>query len=150
MTQRSLIIGVATGALALTLTACGSSSPSQDQLDQARKEGAAQAHTQDKIREIQNQLKDLKHGGSGSTTTSTGADSNSGGSTSCGGNLSVGTATTCAFARNVQSDYHSQIGSGSGTVRSYSPTTNRVYTMYCTAGTPHSCTGGNNASVYFP
>jgi hypothetical protein len=32
----------------------------------------------------------------------------------------------------------------------YSPTTDRTYTMSCSAGTPHVCTGGNNASVYFP
>lgn len=30
------------------------------------------------------------------------------------------------------------------------PARNRYYTMYCTAGTPHECTGGNHAAVYFP
>jgi hypothetical protein len=69
---------------------------------------------------------------------------------SCGGDLYVGPNTTCGFAANVRSDYFGQIGSGSGTVSAYSPTTERVYEMFCTAGTPHVCTGGNDASVYFP
>jgi hypothetical protein len=28
--------------------------------------------------------------------------------------------------------------------------TNRSYNMYCTGTSPHVCTGGNNAAVYFP
>jgi hypothetical protein len=69
---------------------------------------------------------------------------------SCGGSLSVGPNTTCEFAQNVENDYYAEIGSGSGTVDSYSPAKDRYYSMYCTSGSPHECTGGNNASVYFP
>ena len=54
------------------------------------------------------------------------------------------------FAANVEADYYSEVGSGSGSVYSYSPTTGRYYTMYCSSGSPHECTGGNDASVYFP
>jgi hypothetical protein len=50
----------------------------------------------------------------------------------------------------VEADYYNEIGSGSGSVYSYSPTTGQYYTMYCSAGAPHVCTGGNDASVYFP
>jgi hypothetical protein len=78
------------------------------------------------------------------------SSTSSGEATSCGGSLSVGPNTTCGFAANVESDYFSQIGAGSGTVYSYSPTTGQSYSMYCTAGEPHQCTGGNNASVFFP
>jgi hypothetical protein len=69
-----------------------------------------------------------------------------GGQTSCGGGLSVGPDTTCAFAENVYQAYLSQ---GSGYVTAYSPVTQLSYTMYCSGSTPVVCTGGNNASVYF-
>lgn len=144
--------------LALSLAACGSDSgASQEELDRARQEGVAKAHQQAKITDIEKELKSLKKkkksGGSsqGSPPPAPGGSSPaSGGSTSCGGGLSVGPNTTCGFAANVQSDYYSEIGSGSGSVYSYSPTTGKYYSMYCSAGTPHVCTGGNNASVYFP
>lgn len=140
--------------LSTLVTACGDSGTSQEELDRARREGAAKAHQEEKINDIEKQLKSLKKNG----RTSQGSPpppSESGsvaseGSTSCGGSLSVGPNTTCGFAANVEADYYSEIGSGSGTVYSYSPTTGRYYSMYCSAGTPHVCTGGNDASVYFP
>lgn len=142
-------------ALSAMLTACGSSSTSQDELDRARTEGEAQAQQQAKIEGVEKQLKSLRHGrGENQPNTpdsnTSGSYSSTGGSSNCGGGLSVGPNTTCAFAENVESNYFSEIGSGSGTVVSYSPVTNKTYSMYCTAGEPHECTGGNNASVYFP
>jgi len=66
--------------------------------------------------------------------------------TNCGGYLTAGARTSCPFAENVRAEYER---SGSGTLEVYSPTTGLTYRMYCTAGTPHVCTGGNGASVYF-
>ncbi len=145
------LCGIAAAAIALS--ACGGSGTSQDELDRARSEGEAQARQQAKIEGIEKQLKSLKrgHGQPPSQPSGTTAPTGTIGSgTNCGGGLSVGPSTTCAFAQNVESDYFSEIGSGSGTVVSYSPVTGRYYSMYCTAGAPHECTGGNNASVYFP
>jgi hypothetical protein len=68
---------------------------------------------------------------------------------SCGGGVSVGPNTSCAFARNVRANYYQSSG-GNISLNVYSPTTGRYYTMSCTGGSPHVCTGGNNASVYFP
>ena len=156
MSRRPLqISGViaAFAALLLLLSACGDSGASQEELDRARKEGAAKAQQEEKITDIEKQLKSLKKNGrasQGSPPPSESGSVASGGSTSCGGSLSVGPNTTCGFAANVEADYYSEIGSGSGSVYSYSPTTGRYYTMYCSAGTPHVCTGGNDASVYFP
>jgi hypothetical protein len=65
----------------------------------------------------------------------------------CGGGLSVGPNTTCEFGENVRAAYEQ---SGSSVVEATSPTTGRTYTMYCTSASPHACTGGNNAAVYFP
>lgn len=71
----------------------------------------------------------------------------SSGETSCGDELAVGPDTTCAFAENVRSFYENQ---GPGTYEVYSPVTGKTYTMSCSDGTPVVCTGGNDASVYFP
>lgn len=142
-------------AFALSLGACGGDSgASQEELDRARKEGVAKARQQAKITDIEKQLESLKKNGRSSQGSpqpvEPGSTTPSGGSTSCGGSLSVGPNTTCGFAANVEADYYAEIGSGPGSVYSYSPTTGRYYTMYCSAGAPHVCTGGNDASVYFP
>jgi hypothetical protein len=159
MSRRTLqIFGVAAlfTLFVATLASCGGDSEaSQEELDRARREGIAKARQQAKIDDIEKQLKSLKKNGSSSSQgspppPSTPSPTTTSGSTSCGGSLSVGPNTTCGFAANVEADYYSEIGSGSGTVYSYSPTTEQYYTMYCSAGAPHVCTGGNDASVYFP
>lgn len=140
-------------ALTLALGSCGSSGASQDELSEARTEGAKEAQQQAKIEKIEGQLKSLKHGhgapNEANTSGSSAPASGSGGG-NCGGSVSVGPNTTCAFAENVEYEYFSEIGSGSGTVTAYSPVTEKLYSMYCTAGEPHECSGGNNATVYFP
>ena len=147
-----VLIGLALAATALS--ACGDSGASQEELDRARQQGAAKARQKEKIDRIEKQLKALKNGDSGGSASAppsaAAPAASSGGGTSCGEELSVGANTTCGFAANVRSDYYSEIGVGDGTVYSYSPATGRFYTMYCTAGAPHVCTGGNDASVYFP
>jgi hypothetical protein len=68
--------------------------------------------------------------------------------TDCGQGVSAGPNTSCEFALNVAASY-SQSG-GASSIDVYSPVTGRTYTMSCTADSPHTCTGGNDASVYFP
>jgi hypothetical protein len=150
----------AAAAVALLFSACGDSGASKEELKEARMQGAAKAHQQAKITQIQRELKALRHGkpvstdgGSSSAPAPAPAPESSSavaGSGNCGGGLSANQYTTCGFAENVESDYYAEIGSGSGTVVSYSPTTHQTYSMYCSAGSPHECTGGNNAAVYFP
>lgn len=156
---RFLVVICAALVVALSLAACGDSGTSQDELDQARTEGAKEAKQQAKIEQIERELKAVKKGG-GVKSTPGGAPNGSsayyddyngsGGSSTCGGELSVGPSTTCPFAENVQAAYFEEVGSGSGTVLAYSPVTDTTYEMYCTAGSPHVCTGGNDASIYFP
>jgi Glucodextranase, domain B len=67
--------------------------------------------------------------------------------TSCGGQLAVGPDTTCSFAESVRAVYERQ---GPGTYEVFSPVTEKTYSMTCSSGTPVVCSGGNNASVYFP
>jgi hypothetical protein len=65
----------------------------------------------------------------------------------CGDGLAVGPNTSCGFAENVRAEYS---GNGPGWISVYSPATNRTYNVFCTGSSPHVCTGGNNAAVYFP
>lgn len=150
MNRRFLYLcGLALAAVAFS--ACGSSDASQDELEQARTEGAKEAKQQAKIERIEDQLKSLKHGNGAAPNRSHGSvPSPAPASGGCGGSLSVGPNTTCPFAENVEYQYYAEIGSGAGTIDVYSPVTERIYSMYCTAGAPHECTGGNNASVFFP
>lgn len=150
MFHRALYLGVL-AVMVFVLNSCGSSGASQDELNEARTEGAKEAQQRAKIEKIEGQLKALKHGhGAPNRSNTSGSSAAAGGGGDCGGNLSVGSDTTCPFAENVEYEYYAEIGSGSGTVTAYSPVTEKLYTMYCTAGEPHECTGGNNAVVYFP
>jgi hypothetical protein len=148
---------------ALTLAGCGGGGASSDELAQARQEGAAaerekqalntqrqkQAQLEARIKKLEKQLAQAQKAQQ-KKTTATGASSRSGGApsrASCGGNLSVGSNTTCPFAENVRNAWYSA-GGGTVTIQAWSPVTNRYYTMYCTAGVPTVCRGGNNAVVY--
>ena len=158
--SRIVLVGFVLVLLVAALAGCGGdSSASKEELNEARQQGAAKARQQAKIQQIQKELKALKHGGGKGGSESSGGSSSpspapEGGSVSssgnCGGSLSVNEYTTCGFAENVEAAYYAEIGSGSGTVSAYSPAKNQYYSMYCTAGSPHECTGGNNAAVYFP
>ena len=141
------------------LIACGSDDASQQQLEQARKQGAEQQKLKDKQAEVEKQLKTLekqresssKGSSSGGSGGSSGSSSSGGsvpsGAASCGGGVSAGANTSCAFALNVASAYF-QADGGDPTVSVYSPVTQRTYTMSCTGGAPTVCRGGNNAVVY--
>lgn len=124
----------------------------QEELRQAREDGESKA----RIRQLEKEVREKKQGGGGGTATAGGSSSSSGGNSSsaggggrqaCGGDLSVGANTSCSFAGSVRDEFNR---SGPGTIDAYSPATGRAYTMSCTATSPHVCTGGNNASVYFP
>lgn len=146
------------------LAGCGSSGASADELAQAREEGAAaerekqaltnqrqkQAQLEARIKKLEKQLAQAQKAQQKKATTKPATTPRTSGSSlrvSCGGNLSVGSNTTCPFAQNVQSAWYAA-GGGTVTVEAYSPVTNRYYTMFCSAGVPTVCRGGNNAVVY--
>jgi len=127
----------------------------QAQLAQARADGARTAREEDRLRRLEQQVRDQnKSGGntSGGTSPGSPAPSSSGGTTCPGtSDLTVGPVTSCAFAQNVRDAYNASGASGGpNNIDVFSPTTNQTYSMFCTGGAPHHCTGGNNASVSFP
>lgn len=141
--------------LALLASGCGGSS--EGEIERARNEGAEQARQSERIERLREEVGELngKGGGTGSSGSPSSGGSSSGSSGSvaggatstCGDGVSVGPNTSCPFAFRVADAYRS---SGSSVVDVYSPVTGKTYTMTCTSGSPHVCTGGNDASVYFP
>lgn len=75
------------------------------------------------------------------------ADSAAAAQTPCGGVVSAGPTTSCAFAINVANSYL-RSGGGYTMVDAYSPVTGQWYTMTCTPGVPTVCRGGTAAVVY--
>jgi serine/threonine protein kinase len=88
--------------------------------------------------------------GAGHSSGGVGPAVPAGARTSCGGDLSVGPNTSCGFAQNVENTYD-QTSGGDQVVTAFSPETGTSYTINCSGGTPHVCTGGttHDASVYF-
>lgn len=165
MTRRSstLLIAVTLAIAVPALSACGSSDngASQQQIEQAKRDAAAQQKIKDKQAQLEKELAALKKqksssggssggsssGGNGGSANSGTTGSGGGGGASCGAGVTAGANTSCAFALNVAQAYF-RAGGGSPTLSVYSPVTNQTYTMNCVAGAPTVCRGGNNAVVY--
>lgn len=139
---------------AVGLAACGGGASDQE-IAAAEKRGRVQKAEKEKERKLEREIHQLKkerdeekRAGAASPAAAVPPAPPSERS-SCGGGLSVGPDTTCAFAENVRSEYEIEIGSGSGTVYAYSEANDEIYEMFCTAS-PHECSGAINATVYFP
>lgn len=154
-----LAIGVS-----LLLSGCGTTS--QAELDKAKAAGAseqaakqsasAEQDAQAKLAAEVQKLKEQLAAKTATTTPSTVTQAVPGQvvpgqaepkGTSCGGNVSAGSNTTCPFALNVAAEYLAQ-GGGTRSIVVYSTVTGLYYTMNCVAGVPSVCRGGNNAVVY--
>lgn len=131
----------------LVTVGCGEDSPSEAELREARQQGAQAARLRELERELRQQERKQNGGGATPQAPATpGTSPPSSGRSSCGGGVTVGPNTSCPFAQSVRSAYP-----GSDTpFEVHSSVTGQTYTMRCTTGSPHVCTGGNNASVYFP
>jgi hypothetical protein len=151
---RISLIAVVGIVISLGLVACGSSGASKEELSEAASKGAHHKAEQERLRKLEKELKDLHKGQNSNSPvpspapTPEPAPPPSG--TDCGEGLTAGPSTTCLFAENVRSEYEDHIGAGSGTVEAFSAANNKVYDMFCTAGSPHECSGAIDATVYFP
>jgi hypothetical protein len=156
-------VGVSIMAVALlgAVAGCGADDGfSQEDVDRAHaegvREGRQQAENEAKLKDLRQEIDELKKG------ESKGGDSTAGGDTTvvppsggipgdaenCGSQVYARAGTTsCAFALNVASDYYS---SESNSFESFSPTTGESYAMTCSGSALVVCTGGNNAAVYLP
>jgi type II secretory pathway pseudopilin PulG len=169
------VLGVVIAALVgAALPGCGfgngsdsgsDQSAKQEELAQARADARRQAQQEERLKGLERRLRDGKQPGSsqqnGSSTSGSPGSSSptaptppaaSSESASCGARgLSVGPHTSCAFGANVRDAYFdSAAGNGDATVRAFSLSTRRTHSMRCSGGTPHVCTGANNATVSFP
>jgi hypothetical protein len=140
-----LIAGALLGSGFATV-GCGEDSPSQAELREARLQGAQAARLRELERKLRQQERSRADGGAAPHAPPSPGVPQNGNRSSCGGDLTVGPNTSCPFAESVRSAYP-----GSDTpFEVYSSVTGQTYTMRCSTGSPHVCTGGNDASVYFP
>jgi hypothetical protein len=153
------LVGSALVLTVLAVSACGESSPSQEELEQARAEGAEEALDEQQEREQRRKLRRLKRKQEKDdqeeqqppqTTTTTVPEAPSTGipstAVSCAEGVYAGPNTSCEFAFNVADAYYS--AGQPSTVEAYSPVTGLTYTMSCSGTSPTVCQGGNDASVY--
>jgi hypothetical protein len=153
----TICVALAASTTGLAVAGCGGGDDNQSEVNQLREElerlkddaNAREvarlrgqiARQRKEIADLKRQLasKDEGSGGDGSKVPSSG-------STPCGDGLSVNSATSCSFARNVRDAYRDS--GGASEIDVYSPVTKRTYTMRCSGGVTTVCTGGNNAAVY--
>jgi hypothetical protein len=143
----ALLAGIA--LLGAGSAACGNDSAEELERERELREERAEGAREERLRQLERRLRDQERqgpppSGGGSAPPKPPVS----GATSCGGGLSVGANTTCGFGENVREAYRSS--GGDSTVTAHSPTTNQRYVMSCSSGSPHVCTGGNDATVYFP
>ena len=151
---KQLVLLACVAALAVPAGACGESDE-EERVREAREEGEREGRNEQRLKQLERELKERKSGGGSGGNSggsgSTGGTSpppSTGGGTNCGGVTAVTSATSCEFARAVKNTY--QDTGGSSVLRVYSSVTKKSYTMNCTSGSPHRCSGGNNAVVTFP
>ena len=152
-------------AIGASLLLAGCSNTSQSELDKAKAAGASEEAAkqsasvqQEAQQKLAAEVQKLKEQLAAKTPTATPLTTTPAppaqpaqpvqpAGTSCGGNVSAGPNTTCAFALNVAYEYLNQ-GGGTRTIDVLSPVTGRYYAMSCVSGVPTVCRGGNNAVVY--
>ncbi|MGH2938122.1 MAG: hypothetical protein ACRDPE_08380 [Solirubrobacterales bacterium] len=152
-----LAVAVAIALCAGALSACGGGSAVTDAgvISQARHQAVAHVHSEERLRRLEARLHEATYRTpytpspeyTPSSEYAQTPEPGTGGS--CGGELSANAYTSCPFAEAVEQAYFETVGSGPGVVVAYSPVTERSYSMTC-GGSPHECTGGDHAVVYFP
>lgn len=133
--------------LAVVIASCATDNSDREQ--RIRDEAERQGRQEERLRQLENEVKQQrKNGGqstTGVTTTTTPNTAASKQSGNCGGGIFTNSNTTCDFARNVAAAYGKQ--SGAGVVSAYSPATGKTISMSCEGASPVVCTGGDNARV---
>lgn len=144
--------------LGLCVFAAGCGGASDEDLQNAKDEGAKEAKQAEKLKEIQQGIATLKKqrrkGNFKQITTPPPSTSStytgSGPAKTCANGIGASSATTCEFAFNVAGEYGSNPGATS--INAFSPVTGQDYTMTCSAwsGGGTVCRGGNDAAVFIP
>lgn len=149
-------LSVAVVVAVVAFPGCGGGA-SDSELEQAKEQGRKEAQAQERVRQQRHQIASLQRQvrllarkvgkpGGGAPAVAPKPSEPPSGSTSCGDGVSAGPNTSCPFAALVRDSYPGSDIS----FPVYSPVTGQVYSMRCSTTSPHVCTGGNNASVYFP
>lgn len=151
------LVALVAAAATLATAGCGTS---QQEKEQARRQAAEHRRLKEKAAQLEVEIKQLKEQQAqlvqsqpaqpGTTQTQTQTQTtpaSRGPSSDCGGGVSAGTGTSCAFALNTAKEWVDT--SGGTTIQVYSPTTRKSYTMNCSTGPAGTtCKGGRGAIVY--
>ena len=133
--------------LAVVIAGCATDNSDREQ--RIRDEAERQGRQEERLRQLENEVKQQRKDGgqstTGVTTTTTPNTAASKQTGNCGGGIFTNSNTTCDFARNVAAAYGKQ--SGAGVVSAYSPATGKTISMSCEGASPVVCTGGDNARV---
>ncbi|HTU14012.1 MAG TPA: hypothetical protein VMF31_02320 [Solirubrobacterales bacterium] len=159
--SKGVVVAFAVLSLCAFTAGCGGDDgATEEQLRQAREDGAKEAKAQVKLNQLQRQVnrlakknkRDSGNSAQSSGTTSTAAapaTTATSSYTECSFGVKAGPNTSCAFAMNVSGEYGSN--PGAGTIQAFSPVTGMDYTMQCgPSGGGTICSGGNGASVFIP
>ena len=149
---RSLLVVLLAGSLLAAANGCGTS---EQQARQERKQAAEARRLREKASRIEEEIQQLKAQqaqlapGAATTpgTTTRDATGPTGPTRTCGGGVSAGRGTTCAFALNTAQEWVDT--SGGNTIQVYDPETRKTRTMNC-SGTLAltSCRGSRGTAVY--
>lgn len=144
--------------LGLGVFSIGCGGASDQELADAKAEGAKEAKQAETLAEIQkgiDTLRKAKRKGNFKQITAPPASTastytGSGPAKACANGIGASSATSCEFAFNVAGEYGSNPGSTS--ISAFSPVTGQDYTMTCSAWTGGGtvCRGGNDAAVFIP
>lgn len=132
--------------------ACGGSDQAtEERIDRERREAEEAGRQKERVRQLENRLRQQDGGGGdpgpAGQPPPTEPAAPSSGLRSCGDGVSANSNTTCPFALNVKEAYFD--GGQSGSLDAYSPALDRSISMSCSSGSPHVCTGGDDAEVQF-
>jgi hypothetical protein len=169
--------GVTVGLVAtvgLLIAGCGggSSGASQSEIAQAEKHARQEKTEKEKERRLERKLQTLERENREakkrredkarqqqkaredvhvvSTVESSPAQPSTPSGTDCGDGVIAGPETSCGFALNTRSEYEREIGAGSGSFEAWSEDNEQWYSMYCSEGSEHECSGAISATVYWP
>jgi hypothetical protein len=149
---------LALGAILLagaSSSGCGGSDKAANELKHEQEVRAARSagRQDEKLRELQRQLREKKSGSSQTGSNGSTGSSGTGGSTefnSCDANISVKAGTTtCLFGENVFYEYWTNNRASNITV--YSPSTRQTYITRCSeSGIDVLCATDQGAGIKFP
>jgi len=121
------VAAVAVLGLCLVLIGCGDSSSSSGEEVRQEREAALEAREEREGREVKRELEASDF-------------------VDCGGQVFADRQSLCAFAKNVQNAYYTEVVAGPGKTIGLHPPAEKDYRVLCSGSVPHKCVPFKNDS----